>query len=57
MPNGTEFYISWHSAIHTYAHVPVSVYDPGSEKLIGLHENAAVFDVMLAFLTFFSAVL
>jgi alkaline phosphatase len=50
MPNGTEFYVRWSTGGHTAAHVPVSAYGDGAENLFGLHENTAVFDVMLEFL-------
>ena len=50
MPNAMEFYVSWHTAGHTYSNVPVTAYGPLSEKLRGLHENTVVFDVMLEFL-------
>jgi alkaline phosphatase len=50
MPNGTEFYLSWHSGDHTYAHVPVTAYGDGAEALRGVNENTVVYDVMLRFL-------
>jgi len=50
MPDGTEFYISWSTGDHTSVKVPVSAYGLGSEKLSGINENTAVFDVMLEYL-------
>ncbi|QRN84397.1 alkaline phosphatase [Chloroflexota bacterium] len=50
MPNGTEFWITWHSGDHTYAHVPVTALGDGAEAFIGLHENTFVFEVMLRFM-------
>jgi alkaline phosphatase len=50
MPSGAEFYLSWHSGDHTYAHVPVTAYGPGAEALRGVNENTAVYDVMLRFM-------
>lgn len=50
MPNGTEFYISWHTGGHTFSNVPVTAFGPVSDKFKGLHQNTLVFDVMLEFL-------
>lgn len=50
MPSGAEFYLSWHSGNHTYAHVPVTAYGDGAEALRGFNENTVVYDVMLRFL-------
>jgi alkaline phosphatase len=46
MPNETEFYISWITAVHTSVNIPVTAIGPGAEKFTGLHENTRVFDVM-----------
>lgn len=50
MPNGTDFWLTWHSGDHTYAHVPVTALGDGAEAFIGLHENTFVFEVMLRFM-------
>ncbi|MCB2213831.1 alkaline phosphatase [bacterium] len=50
MPSGEEFYLSWHSGDHTFAHVPVTAYGPGAEALRGVNENTVVYDVMLRFM-------
>lgn len=50
MPNGTDFWLTWHSGDHTYAHVPVTALGEGADALIGLHANTFVFEVMLWFM-------
>jgi len=50
MPNGTDFWLTWHSGDHTYAHVPITALGEGADALIGLHENTFVFEVMLRFM-------
>jgi alkaline phosphatase len=50
MPNGTDFWLTWHSGDHTYAHVPVTALGEGAEAFIGLHANTFVFEVMLRFM-------
>ena len=49
-PSGTDFWLTWHSGDHTYAHVPVTALGDGAEAFIGLHENTEVFEVMLRFM-------
>jgi len=50
MPSGAEFYITWTTADHTSVNVPVTALGPGAERLRGLHENTAVFDLMYEYL-------
>ena len=50
MPNGTDFWLTWHSGDHTYAHVPVTALGEGAEAFVGLHANTFVFEVMLRFM-------
>jgi alkaline phosphatase len=50
MPNGTDFWLTWHSGDHTYAHVPITAQGEGADALVGLHENTFVFEVMLRFM-------
>ena len=50
MPNGTDFWLTWHDGDHTYAHVPVTALGEGAEEFVGLHENTFVFEVMLRFM-------
>ena len=50
MPNGTDFWLTWNSGDHTYAHVPITALGEGAEAFIGLHANTFVFEVMLRFM-------
>lgn len=50
MPNAIEFYVTWLTGEHTPAKVPVTASGPGADRLRGVHENSAVFDLMLEYL-------
>jgi alkaline phosphatase len=56
MPNAIEFYVTWLTAEHTHAKVPVTASGPGADRLRGVHENTAVFDLMLDYLGLENAV-
>ena len=47
MPDGTPFYINWSTTGHTDVDVPTTAQGLLSEALVGVHENAFIYDVML----------
>ena len=51
-----EGHVTWLTAEHTHAKVPVTASGPGADRLRGVHENTAVFDLMLDYLGLENAV-
>jgi alkaline phosphatase len=46
MPDGTPFYVSWSTQLHTAADVPTTAQGPWSHLLAGSYENTHIHDVM-----------